>query len=520
MNQPTHRQSPPDSAAYALRLAMFRVALAPPGISCTPTTFDGPVHFGACTMGGFTGPSPITGIASLALTENISSSKAIVAGEEIRTRMGVFFKASSLTTPLFGAACSGSSADGQYLRVVPGTSVLAIGLENACSRIGNDYVRFNATSQSMGLATPEDATYRLKIGGPISAWFVGNAKFDAKVGIGTAEDLDYNLKVAGTGVNSAWFMGNVRIDGTLRAASSTSPLTLGGSVTLGSSSSDVIRFWGSGLFEESVTFRSTVRIERGPFIVENFRTGFPPMTPSSTTSIVARVTARPPMMSFTTPVSALAVEAIPSGGGDPIKVFDVFDDGKTIVGGEFVANNMASFNGSVFVDGPTDLNDGLIVNRTVTAPWTNSIISDITGADPSHRNTAKAFSVRNAGVEVFHIYGNGNLTAGGNIRSNGRVCATEFNVTTTGACVPDYVFEPEYKLPTLQSTEQYIQANRHLPGVPSAKALEANGMNLAEMNLILLQKIEELTLHMIAQQKRIDQLEKCSTTNSSTTINR
>lgn len=62
---------------------------------------------------------------------------------------------------------------------------------------------------------------------------------------------------------------------------------------------------------------------------------------------------------------------------------------------------------------------------------------------------------------------------------------------------PDYVFEPTYNLPTLAETEAYIKANKHLPEVPSAKEMEANGINLGEMNMLLLKKIEELTLYVI-----------------------
>ncbi|OAN63252.1 hypothetical protein A8B79_15675 [Balneola sp. EhC07] len=64
---------------------------------------------------------------------------------------------------------------------------------------------------------------------------------------------------------------------------------------------------------------------------------------------------------------------------------------------------------------------------------------------------------------------------------------------------PDYVFEEDYDLTTLKELEAYIKANKHLPEVPSAKEMEANGITLGEMNMLLLKKIEELTLHLIEQ---------------------
>ncbi|MEM7297863.1 MAG: hypothetical protein AAF391_06315, partial [Bacteroidota bacterium] len=76
------------------------------------------------------------------------------------------------------------------------------------------------------------------------------------------------------------------------------------------------------------------------------------------------------------------------------------------------------------------------------------------------------------------------------------------------------VFEEDYDLRTLQETAAFILENKHLPEVPSAKEMEANGIQIGEMNLLLLKKIEELTLYQIellekieAQNKRIERLE-------------
>jgi hypothetical protein len=66
---------------------------------------------------------------------------------------------------------------------------------------------------------------------------------------------------------------------------------------------------------------------------------------------------------------------------------------------------------------------------------------------------------------------------------------------------PDYVFEKDYKLPSLTETQKYIKENKHLPEVPSAKEMEEKGINLSEMNMLLLKKVEELTLHLIEQDK-------------------
>jgi hypothetical protein len=72
---------------------------------------------------------------------------------------------------------------------------------------------------------------------------------------------------------------------------------------------------------------------------------------------------------------------------------------------------------------------------------------------------------------------------------------------------PDYVFEKNYALPTLTQTKQFIAQNGHLPGVPSAKEVQENGIALGEMNRILLEKVEELTLYLIQMEKRMKELE-------------
>lgn len=65
-----------------------------------------------------------------------------------------------------------------------------------------------------------------------------------------------------------------------------------------------------------------------------------------------------------------------------------------------------------------------------------------------------------------------------------------------------------YKLSSLPETEKYIEDNGHLPGIPSAKEVEESGVQRGEMNAALLKKIEELTLHMIALDKKVKLLEQ------------
>jgi hypothetical protein len=92
------------------------------------------------------------------------------------------------------------------------------------------------------------------------------------------------------------------------------------------------------------------------------------------------------------------------------------------------------------------------------------------------------------------------------VKSNGLVRAREIKVDAQEW--PDYVFEEEYVLMPLNEIEKFIQEEGHLPNVPSAKEIEEDGQNLGDMNKILMEKVEELTLHLINQQKQIDELNK------------
>lgn len=89
---------------------------------------------------------------------------------------------------------------------------------------------------------------------------------------------------------------------------------------------------------------------------------------------------------------------------------------------------------------------------------------------------------------------------------DGKAVAREITVTVNGW--PDYVFLPEYPLMPLNDLAHYIQTNRHLPGIPNAREVEADRLNVGEMNVKLLEKIEELTLYILDQQKKIEAMDE------------
>jgi hypothetical protein len=90
---------------------------------------------------------------------------------------------------------------------------------------------------------------------------------------------------------------------------------------------------------------------------------------------------------------------------------------------------------------------------------------------------------------------------------NGTILAEEILVEPN---VADYVFDADYNLKSLDSVESFIIEHRHLPGIPSAREMESTGskLEIGESYRMLLEKIEELTLYSIEQEKRIEKLER------------
>ncbi|WP_411032057.1 hypothetical protein [Spongiimicrobium sp. 3-5] len=86
---------------------------------------------------------------------------------------------------------------------------------------------------------------------------------------------------------------------------------------------------------------------------------------------------------------------------------------------------------------------------------------------------------------------------------NGNIHAKEVKIDLS-VPAPDYVFKEDYNLRSIEVVEEFIKENGHLPEIPSAKEFEQHGVMLAEMDMNLLKKIEELTLYTIQQEKKIE----------------
>lgn len=88
----------------------------------------------------------------------------------------------------------------------------------------------------------------------------------------------------------------------------------------------------------------------------------------------------------------------------------------------------------------------------------------------------------------------------------GKITADEVEIKVSSGA--DFVFEPDYHLKPLSELDAFVRENKHLPEIPSEKQMIENGVNINEMQIKLLQKIEELTLYVIDQSKQNDDLQK------------
>ncbi len=130
------------------------------------------------------------------------------------------------------------------------------------------------------------------------------------------------------------------------------------------------------------------------------------------------------------------------------------------------------------------------------------LFTDRTGYDLKIFNKGKGITVKNNGN-----VGIGTLSTGSHrLAVEGSIGAREVKVEASGWS--DFVFYDDYKLPTLKEVENHIKEKGHLKNIPSAKEVEENGVYLGEMDAKLLQKIEELTLYTIQQEKEIRELKK------------
>lgn len=151
------------------------------------------------------------------------------------------------------------------------------------------------------------------------------------------------------------------------------------------------------------------------------------------------------------------------------------------------------------------LHDGISIDNSFKTPnldtktwWERDPLDNI----QSWGNNSETYLTINKGN-----VGIGTSSPNNKLDVNGTIHSREVNVDLNFPA-PDYVFASGYKLRSLEEVEKYVKENSHLPEIPSAKEFEQNGIYLAEMNMALLKKVEELTLYMIEMKKENDAVKK------------
>lgn len=245
--------------------------------------------------------------------------------------------------------------------------------------------------------------------------------------------------------------------------------------------------------------------------MNSFATGFNTTASAARSFACGLNTIASGLMSFATGSGTVASQnySFASGNGTTASgaAAAVFG-GYSIASGSYTATfgyfNVAQSSNS-FVIGRYNYNPGTYS----TTSWITSEPLFVIGNGTSATATNNALTVLKNGNVLINKVTQLNPTY--KLDINGKIRASEIVVNTTGA---DFVFENSYVLMPLGVLEQSIKKNKHLPGISSASEMKKDGVGLAELNISLLQKTEELTLYIIDLNKRIELLEEVLQKNS------
>jgi hypothetical protein len=194
---------------------------------------------------------------------------------------------------------------------------------------------------------------------------------------------------------------------------------------------------------------------------------------------------------------------ISSSGSYTPEVYLSNENGKVVI---FINDKVyhQRFTVSAYAQGMQETNDWFQGWTAVDEPMTGTKTVEV-----PYQNRFKG-NIYLSGGSIWNAAGNvgiGTENPDAKLAVNGTIHSKEVKVDLN-VTAPDYVFTNDYKLRSLQEIESYVNQNSHLPEIPSAKEFEKNGIQLAEMNMALLKKIEELTLYAIEQDKKTDKLLK------------
>lgn len=185
-----------------------------------------------------------------------------------------------------------------------------------------------------------------------------------------------------------------------------------------------------------------------------------------------------------------------------------------INGGGAIGMGTLSPQSKLHIATPNSLTGGFIIDQNYTGTGAyaqiTTVNNDQTRALAIYKMTGSSASLK------FQVLGNGKTQIGSKKPTNhpnamlsveGEIVSQAMFVTAISNWA-DYVFAPGYKVPDLYETEAYYKVNKHLPEIPSESEVKEKGINVGEMNILLLKKIEEMTIILVKQQREIDDLKK------------
>jgi hypothetical protein len=159
-------------------------------------------------------------------------------------------------------------------------------------------------------------------------------------------------------------------------------------------------------------------------------------------------------------------------------------------------------------NGNLNYRDAATLGGSGTAGWAFGGNTIGSGSPKIGTSDGSFLQIITNGIERIHVSVDGNVGIGTNQTGNyklsveGTIRARKVRVDP--GTWADYVFESNYKLRPLKEVEKYIQQEKHLPDVPSAAAIKKEGLDVGDNQVVLLKKIEELTLYVIQQQKQLE----------------
>jgi hypothetical protein len=178
-----------------------------------------------------------------------------------------------------------------------------------------------------------------------------------------------------------------------------------------------------------------------------------------------------------------------SASSGPLSVFNVANDGSTII-------NSTGSSPFTIKNSSLSVSSGASYARTLFEVTANgqTFIGSKSGTGQQRNNSGTTPPPHT--TAMLHV--NGDVVVG----QTGSGAQANIWVTETGWA--DFVFDKNYKLMSLNELEIFYKENHHLPNVPTQTDIQENGNNLGQTDVVLLQKIEELTLYMVEQQKQLD----------------